>query len=922
MPKPGQDGRDQLTPAGNDMPLLEPKLRLPRLHPGLVARARLLARLDGALERKLALLSAPAGFGKTTLVSQWIATQRDLSTSWVALDSGDNDPVRFWRYVITACQIFQEDLGKASLAHLFTLHASWRSAPGQPSLDAALTEFLNELTYLPGQNALVLEDYHVITTTQIHETLSNFIEHLPPALHVILIARSDPPLPLARWRARDELVELHAADLRFSSLETGDFLHQSIAFPLSAEAIQKLDTRMEGWAAGLRLLALALQGQTSEQEAGALLTTFSGSQRHLLEYFVSETLAAQPEALQKFLLQTSILKRLTASLCDAVMENDESAEYLAALERANLFLQPLDGAGQWYRYHALFAEAMQHEARRRLGEAALQTRYSRASYWYEQHTMPEEAIDAAFAANDTTRAVALVEKLVDRLYDRRYQMGINELFTLHRWLERVPDEELQKHPFICLAYAITLAFTSAGPTPVITPELEAILQMAERVWRAEQNTARLGAVFALRSLILVWQNDIVQGETYARRALACLPDEEIMWRSIAFSIAGAGEAQRGQINAARQTIMQALALSEEIANPHMTRPVLLVLGDIYWQHNKLHQAEELYRKTLADAEDDPADRRRASLGLALLFYEWNKLDAAQQHAQQALDLSKQLADEIVQVQAALILARVQHARGDLQEAHHILQALLAWMQPSKSSLLHREILACQTAFLLAESDLSAVQRWAATRNDGQNGCDTLTPTEAQIEGEELLVARLLIAQNRADEALEILNRRLAAAREAGRIRSILTIQVLASVAYCKLKHTQKAGQTLQEALALAHTEGYQRLFLDEGEPVAALLRVIMPELHEKPLVAYAQSLLDAFTGHHDNEAIASLIEPLSIQEQRVLRLLAAGRSRQEIADELVISLNTVKTHLQHIYQKLNVSSNREAREAARRLRLV
>lgn len=907
---------------GDDIPLLEPKLRLPRLHPGLVARERLLARLDGALERKLALLSAPAGFGKTTLVSQWIATQRAVAVAWVALDAGDNDPVRFWRYVITACQMLQADLGAAPLAQLLSPPASWHPSSGQPSLNLALTTFLNELTALPGESVLVLEDYHVITAPQIHETLSHFIEHLPPMLHLILISRTDPPLPLARLRAHDELVELHAADLRFSPMETGAFLHQSIAFPLSSEAIQQLDTRMEGWAAGLRLLALALQGQTSEQEAEALLTTFSGSQRPLLEYFVSEALAAQPEALQKFLLQTSILKRLTASLCDAVTESDESAEYLVALERANLFLQPLDGVGQWYRYHALFAEAMQHEARRRLGEATLRTCHSRASYWYEQHTMLEEAIDAAFAAEDMTRAIALVEKLVDRLYDRRYQMGINELFTLHRWLERVPDEELQKHPFLCLSYAITLAFTSAGPMPVITPELEAILQMAERVWRAEQNSARLGAVFALRSLILVWQNDIFQADAYARRALACLPDEEIIWRSAALSIAGAGDVQRGQINTARQTILQALALSEEISNSHMMRPILLVLGDIYWQQNELYQAEGLYRTVLTEAEDDPADRRRASLGLALLSYEWNKLDAAQQQAQEAFDLGKQLADESIQVQATLILARIQHARGDPRGATHTLQALLAWMQPPKSPLLHREILACQAAFLLAEGDLSAVQRWANVRDNEHDGRNQSTLTEAQIESEDLLVARLLIGQNRVNEALDILDRRLAAAREAGRIRSILTIQVLASLACCKLKYMPKAGQTLQEALALAHTEGYQRLFLDEGEPVEALLREIMPGLREKPLVTYAQSLLDAFADHQDNEVAASLIEPLSIQEQRVLRLLAVGRSRQEIADELVISLNTVKTHLQHIYQKLNVSSNREARETARRLRLV
>lgn len=923
MTAPGQNARGQSATISSDEPLLEPKLRLPRLHPGLVARERLLERVHEGLERKLTLLSAPAGFGKTTLVSQWFAVRRNVSVAWVALDSGDNDPVRFWRYVITACQIFQQDLGKAPLAHLLSSHASWHPSFGQPSLDAALATFLNELAALPSESALVLEDYHVITAPQVHETLSNFIEHLPPTLHVILIARGDPPLPLTRWRARDELVEIHAPDLRFSPQETSDFLHQAVAFPLSPEAVQRLDTRTEGWAAGLRLLALALQGQATEQESNAFLATFGGSQRHLLDYFVSETLAAQPEMVQKFLLQTSILKRLTASLCDAVMGSNSSAENLAALERANLFLQPLDRIGQWYRYHALFAEAMQYEARRRLGEADLRACYSRASFWYEQHEMPEEAIDAAFAAADVTRAIALVEKLVETFFEPRAFSGVHEIYTFHRWLEQVPDEELQKHPSICLAYAITLAFTSGGSTLVITPELEAILQMAERIWRAEQNAARLGAIFALRSLILVWQNDIGQAEAMARQALDCLPETEITWRSAALSIAGAGEAQRGQITTARQTILQALALSEKIGNPYMTRPVLLVLSEIYWQQNELRQAEALYRRAYAEADDDPPDKRRASLGLARLSYEWNMLDAAQQYAQQAIDLGKQLLDEAVQVQATLLLARIQHARGDEQQAYRTLQTLLAWMQPSKSPSLHHEILALQAALQLTDGDRSAVQRWAAARNGEQLGSDQSAPTEAQIEGEELLVARLLIAQNRTDEALDILNRLLTAARDAGRIRSILTIHILASLAYSSLKHTQKAAQELQEALVLAHTANCLRLFLDEGESMAALLRMVMPGLREEPLIAYVQSLLQAFSGHHDtNEADISLVEPLSIQERRVLRLLAAGRSRQEIAAELVISLNTVKTHLQHIYQKLNVSSNQEAREAARRLRLV
>src|SRR5437660_5758321 len=379
--------------------LLSTKLALPRPRPSLVLREPLLERLDEGLEHKLSLLSAPAGFGKTTLVSEWIATRGERQDSppvaWVSLDVGDNDPVRFWRYVIAACRSFHANVGESALALLQTSR--------RPPLESMLTTFINELAQLVCRGYLVLEDYHVITSPRIHETMTYFVDHLPATLHLLILTRSDPPLPLARLRAHDDLYELHTADLRFSLAETEAFLRQAFPFPLSTEAITHLEARTEGWVAGLRLLALALQGRKDPRELERMLVTFTGSHRHILEYLVADVLSSQPEALQDFLLQTVFLNRLTASLCDAITGRIDSERMLEQLEHANLFLIPLDEIGQWYRYHTLFAEAMQHEARRRLGEDYLHSLYDKASRWFEEQGLLAEAVEVALSARDFAR---------------------------------------------------------------------------------------------------------------------------------------------------------------------------------------------------------------------------------------------------------------------------------------------------------------------------------------------------------------------------------------------------------------------------------------------------------------------------------------------------------------------------------------
>ncbi len=901
------------------VPLLEPKLLLPRLHQPLVERSRLLARLDTALEHKLTVLTAPAGFGKTTLVRQWIAGRRARGNlppvAWVSLDAGDNDPVRFWRYVITACQAWPADGARSAL----TLLSAAAQPPFGPSpVETVLTAFLNALTHGGQGGILVLEDYHVISAPAVHKTLAFFLDHLPAPLHLVILSRQDPPLPLARLRARGDLCEVHGADLRFSPAETRAFLQQTMAVPLatlSPETADHLETRLEGWAAGLRLLAVALQG--SPQAIGPSLATLACSHRQVLDYFVTEVLDAQPEPLQHFLLQTSFLGRLTGSLCDAVLDRQGSEMLLDALERAGLFLERLDGPELWYRYHALFAEAMSAEAHRRLGSPALQALSSRASRWYEQQGMVAEAIEAALAAGDMVRAAGLVEQRIGNQFFGRMQ----EFHTLRRWLEQVPAAVMQSHPALCLGYAIAVATGNAPepPTPAAMALMEGLLQTAEDGWRARGNTARLGEVFAFRALAAHRLEKQAQAVALARQALVWLPEEERTWRAISLTVVAADDLQEGRLDSARRTLLEVRALWEAAGNRHGRRSGMVLLGAVYFGQGELHLATEHCRQALTEAREvgDGDDIGPTQLGLAQILYEWNELEAAGQAAQEAYDLGVQLAYPRLQVQAALMLVRVQHAQGQTRLAQQRLAALMAQVLPQREPQLYREVLAGQAQLLLALGDRSAAAR-----------CLTLLaglgpPRHGHAE---LLAARLLLAEGRAEAALDTLRCQLAAAQAAGRTRSALEIQLLMARAQVACQHVQAARELLQTVLSLVHTEGYVRLFLDEGAGMAALLRSTLPGLRERPLTSYVRNVLSAFVAEPEQAAgqpfpsdLSGLIEPLSPQEQRVLRLLATGLSNPELARELVVSVNTVKAHVKSIYRKLNVNNRREAAEALRHL---
>lgn len=942
--------RDRLSQPSGASELLSTKLTPPHLSKTLVVRESLLARLNEGLTRKLTLISAPAGFGKTTLVSQWLSHFRfpildfgletdkipwiiqdrqnpksqipNPAVAWVALDEGDNDPVRFWRYVLTACQGFDKGAGEPALHLLYQT--------SMPPFEAMLTTWINRLAHLAGRAILVLEDYHLITTGSIHDMLSFLLDHLPPALHLVLLTRADPPLPLARLRARGELHELRAVDLRFSPAEIETFLQQTLSFSLPPETVERLATRTEGWPAGLRLATLALQGRSETAEVEQFLTTFAGSHRHIMEYLAAEVVNAQPESLQTFLLQTSFLNRLTGSLCEAVTGRSDSQLLLEQLERMNLFLIPLDGARQWYRYHALFAEALRYDAQRRLSETARRELLDKASRWYETHNLPGEAIEAALAAKTFTRAAALIEQILE-------PSGFSkEIHTLRRWIEPLPEEILPEYPAVCLAYALALLFTEDRRAPATQARLERPLRMAEQRWQAEENQAKLGQVLALRSNVMLWQGRFRESFELARQALALLPQDETAWRGISLIILGAGQLAMGQVDLARQSLLEARACCEAAGNTHGALATVLVLGDIHAERGDLHQAERLYEEVLAEADrmgdrEPTEDMSQALTGMANLAFEWNDLAKAKQQADQALELAKHLGDESLRVDSTLVAARVLGAQGEMDQAQQRLHALVA---ATKQPWLLREIQADLAALALKTGDLTTVERWWATVSD--------QPQEPllhrQQEREELLVARLRIAQEEAAEALAILEPWRAEAHHQGRTRREIEIRLLQALAHFSQADLPPAQQALLDALTLAQPEGYCRIFLNEGQSAANLLKTVLPILNEEPLRSYAQNLWHIFVNEHWSPAdddlnkraeiqnlkskIQNLIEPLSPQEQRVLRLLAAGLSNAEIAEELVVSINTIKTQVKSIYRKLDVHNRDEAGEMARALELI
>ncbi|MGC9397571.1 MAG: LuxR C-terminal-related transcriptional regulator [Anaerolineae bacterium] len=895
--------------------LLRTKFFAPRRHAKIVPRRRLLMRLDEGRSCKLTLISAPAGFGKTTLLSAWIEYRAE-PIAWLSLDERDNDPPRFWAYVIAALQTVWSEVGRTASDMLH--------APQAPPLPSILTELLNDVAMQPDETVLILDDYHVIVTGEIHEGLTFLLENLPPQLHLMLASRTRPPLPLSRLRARRQLVELHTADLRFTAEETDAFFRKMEGLRLDAADVATLAARTEGWAAGLQLAALSL---LETDNISRLLHSFSGSHRYIFDYLAHEVLNRQPPRLRAFLLHTSLLERFSAPLCNAVTAERESQRLLEHLETANLFIVPLDQRRRWYRYHHLFADFLQAQLREILSPAEIKALHRRAGEWYAAHGFTPDAIYHALAADDAAWADTLITQAANEMFAH------SELRTLIEWIESLPASYLATDlPLNMIAAWARLA---TGQFKAVEPHLHIVEQLIgvrpEQVTDPDtlptETRGALAEVACLRaSLTLTMGFDLPRVKTFARTARRCLADARadgiyntnFSLRGVAaFNLALAYEYE-GQTSAAVETFEEAVTLTREDENLHLLPMSISHLGHLCVVQGRLHDAAATYETALASlaGKFSPSPLSGiAHTGLAEVLYEWNELQRAVAHLEEGIAMGERWTSWDILLAGYTKLAEVAAAQGEFAQAAAHLDALtdyaqehgLHWALPAVAG--HRALLD------LRRGDIASAARWATSCALPEEG-----PLPYMQENEALVLAQVRHAQGKPHEAAHLLTRLLAAneaARRWGRVIHILTLQALV----WEQQGERKAGlAALTRALELAEPEGYVRTFVDAGAPLRALLAHI-PTLPD--YVARLQAAFEVAAEEKNSPTISQpLVEPLTEREMEVLRLIAQGLTNREIANRLFISTNTVKTHARHIYEKLNVRNRAQATTRAMELGLL
>jgi LuxR family maltose regulon positive regulatory protein len=912
----------EVTTLDNAGPLLETKLYVPRLRHGLVARPRLRERLTRGAESKLTLISAPVGFGKTTLLAEWLASAPagEKSVAWLSLDSSDNHPALFWINLITALQAVAPGVGASALSLL--------QGPQPPPIETVLATVLNGLGAVLNDVVLVLNDYHEVDTPDIRAGMAYLLEHLPPRIHLVIATRADPALPLARLRARGELVEIRAADLRFTPDEAAAYLNEVMGLGLAARDVAALERRTEGWIAALQLAVLSIQGR---EDVAGFIAGFAGDDRDIVDYLVEEVLERQSEAVRSFLLETSILGRLTGPLCDAVTGHVGGTAMLEALDRANLFLVPLDDRRRWYRYHQLFADMLRA---RLLDEQPDQVPglHRRASDWYEQNGERFEAICHAMAGEAYDRAADLVELAIPAMRRSRQEV------VLPAWLEAIPDELIRDRPVLTIGLARTLL--ARGELEGV----EAHLRDAERwldattaaregpdasstmmVVEDEEGLRRLPSTIAIyRSALAQLGGDVAGTMAHARRALELVGEDDHFERGGATFFLALASWTSGDLETARRAYADAMASLQRAGHVSDVVAGAISMAGILIAQGRLREAMSTYERGLQLATEGGAVLRGAAdihVGMSELFRERNELDPAIQH----LLMSKELGEHAGRPQNpyrwCVAMARTREAEGDPAAALDLLHEAERLHVTDHFPCL-RPVAALRARVWIAQGRLAEAMVW--TRERGLSAEDDLSYLR---EFEHITFARLLLARSMQDgvahslpEAMGLLERLRNAADEGGRTGSVIEILVLSALGHRLRGDVPAALATLERAMTLAEPEGYVRVFVDEGPSMAGLLR---EAAKRRVAPTYVRRLLAAFGDREDGARVRqALVEPLSERELDVLRLLATDLDGPGIAAELVVSLNTVRTHTKNIYAKLGVNSRRAAVRRAAELDLL
>jgi LuxR family maltose regulon positive regulatory protein len=896
-------------------PLLATKLYVPPRRPDLVPRPRLMARLDEALrlQHRLTLVSAKAGTGKTTLVSEWLHGQ-ERPAQWLSLDSSDNDPRRFLSYLLAA-------LHQAGIEG----EPSRLESPQLPAAEAQIAELINEIAASAIPLLLVLDDYHLVQNEWVHQAVGFLAEHQPPEMHLVLITRVDPPLPLARLRGRGQLTEIRDHDLRFTAEEAARFL-QVMGLDLPAEAVSTLERRTEGWIVGLQMAAISMRGRTQDADLATFLAAFGGTNRYVLDYLTEEVLNQQPPTVQDFLIETSILSRICADLCDAVRfgfaespgspgDARDSQAILAQLERNNLFLTPLDDERRWYRYHHLFADLVNSTLKQRRSAEQVRELHRRASQWHQAHGSLEEAMIHAMAAQDFERAASMIDENVVSMLSR------SEAPVLLGWIDKLPEPIVRGRPWLDIYRAYTLALSGQAD------EVEPLLEDVEK--RIEPDMPRaaecLGHIAAIRSYTANLRGEPDRVIEMAELAEKQLPEEHLIARGMATYALAVTHWASDDMDSAIKASLRMFEIGKKLDRLLMAVTALCDVASAKKVQGQLRQAQEYYdraRRWLVERNGlDSRVRCVYEVGWADSLLQWNRLDPAYEHAVTGIEYCQRFGAPSEMTWGYVTLMRVLQAWGDsegaldaLYDAEQVLQAHRV------RQALRVELETKRVALWLAVGDIDVARRWAACCSGGS-------------EREQIALARLSLAEGRASDALHLLERQRALAEAGGRNGRLIEILGLQALALEAQDRPEEANAALFQAVSLGRPEGYMRLFLDLGWPLYELLE---RSAASAPFAGdYVHDLLAAFQqerGAQRNgvaEATSltptpaqALADPLTEREVEILHLLAEGLSNKEIGDRLVVAPSTVKQHLKNIYGKLDVHSRTQAVARGRELALL
>jgi LuxR family maltose regulon positive regulatory protein len=898
--------------------LLQTKLYVPELRPNLVPRPRLDKRLELGLQQgcKLTLLSAPVGYGKTTLVSNWLSTQ-NYPIAWLSLDAEDNDPLRFWTYVIAALQTTHPELGQTLLASL--------QISQMPPIEKMLSNLINQITELPDKIILVLDDYHLIETIEIHNGLNFLLLHFPFQLHLIIITREDPPFPLPQMRVKGQIVELRAKDVCFTMEESTQFLKHRMNLDLQAEEIAALERRTEGWVAGLQMAALSMQ---EIDDTTGFIKSFAGDDRYVVDYLIEEVIERQTVHIQEFLMQTAILKRLTAPLCDAVSGKDTGRDILAYLEETNLFLISLDNKRQWYRYHQLFGDLLQYRLRDKVGSEGINRLHQGAAGWYAKNGFVDEAIYHYLASGAFSQSADLIEAVVVKLF---VQGQIHKVLS---WLSQLPEDFTRKRPLLSVSHAWVLSVTGQGATAV-----ETRLKDAERSLPAasQVQTNEIQALISnVRAYLARNQGNIPLSIQHLRQSIDYLETDNLIVNCSVNLNLGFNYSILGELKLAEQALLSAQSDGRAVYAIYLTLLAMATQGIVLVAQGKLRQAVQIYQEAIAygSAQNKgypfpPAGYAYAGLGLVL--YEQNDLNEAEKLLTQAIEFGELMGDWSMKRRGLLPLAWLKQMQGDSTGAQALWQRALSVVNQAESSRIESQLRVHEARLWLAQAALSpsdrfalaAVADWAKSYQQSQPDPHSFQEAFAQTT-----LAWVELAQDLVDQALSRLQMLIETARVNGWNDTLIKALVLKALACATQGDPEAALGSLDEALAKAAPEGYIRSFVDHGLPMQQLLlqaaaRGLAPDYIPLLLASFPaaketqeDTLMGKSTSHQ------ALVEPFTDRELRILQLMAAGLSHSEIAGELYLSVNTIKWYTTHIYSKLGVHRRAKAVSRAQELGIV